>query len=107
MGLPTLGTSSTPHVGCIGVDLHRIRRRKRNRDAQTGPFRRPIILSDARPLPSKGNVSMAPGVECSGCFKNGLIMAPRANWKGVIRIGDVISPVALYTAASTSERIAF
>ena len=34
-------------------------------------------------------------------------MAPRANWKGVIRIGDVICPVALYTAASTSERIAF
>jgi DNA end-binding protein Ku len=34
-------------------------------------------------------------------------MAPRANWKGVIRIGDIICPVALYTAASTSERIAF
>src|SRR6266850_2513071 len=34
-------------------------------------------------------------------------MAPRANWKGIIRIGDVISSVALYTAASTSERIAF
>src|SRR5579872_1851339 len=34
-------------------------------------------------------------------------MPPRANWKGVIRIGDLTCPVALYTAASTSERIAF
>jgi DNA end-binding protein Ku len=34
-------------------------------------------------------------------------MAPRANWKGVLKIGDVKCPVALFTAASTSERIAF
>lgn len=34
-------------------------------------------------------------------------MAPRANWKGVLKIGEVSCPVALYTAASTSERIAF
>jgi DNA end-binding protein Ku len=34
-------------------------------------------------------------------------MAPGANWKGVISIGDIICPVALYTAALTSERIAF
>lgn len=34
-------------------------------------------------------------------------MAPRANWKGVLKIGEVACPVALYTAASTSNRIAF
>ncbi|GHE65918.1 non-homologous end joining protein Ku [Camelimonas fluminis] len=34
-------------------------------------------------------------------------MAPRANWKGVLRIAEVICPVALFTAASTSDRIAF
>ncbi|WP_294927928.1 Ku protein [uncultured Paracoccus sp.] len=34
-------------------------------------------------------------------------MAPRANWKGVLKIGEVGCPVALYTAASTSDRIAF
>ncbi|WP_423209757.1 Ku protein [Paracoccus yeei] len=34
-------------------------------------------------------------------------MAPRANWKGFLRIGEVSCAVALYTAASTSERIAF
>ncbi len=34
-------------------------------------------------------------------------MAPRANWKGFLKIAEVICPVALYTAASTSERIAF
>jgi DNA end-binding protein Ku len=36
-----------------------------------------------------------------------MIMAPRANWKGFLRIGEVSCPVALYTAASQSERIAF
>lgn len=34
-------------------------------------------------------------------------MAPRANWKGVLKIGEIACPVALYTAASTSDRIAF
>ena len=33
-------------------------------------------------------------------------MAPRANWKGFLRIAEVTCPVALYTAASTSERVA-
>lgn len=34
-------------------------------------------------------------------------MAPRANWKGFLKIAELSCPVALYTAASTSERIAF
>lgn len=34
-------------------------------------------------------------------------MAPRANWKGFLKLGEVTCPVALYTAVSTSERIAF
>jgi DNA end-binding protein Ku len=34
-------------------------------------------------------------------------LAPRANWKGFLKIAEVTCPVALYTAASTSERIAF
>lgn len=33
--------------------------------------------------------------------------APRANWKGHIRFGEVTCPVVLYTAASASERISF
>jgi DNA end-binding protein Ku len=33
--------------------------------------------------------------------------AARANWKGVLKVGEVSCPVALYTAASTAERIAF
>ncbi|RCS25932.1 Ku protein [Phyllobacterium salinisoli] len=32
-------------------------------------------------------------------------MAPRANWKGFLKVGELVCPVALYTAASTSERI--
>jgi DNA end-binding protein Ku len=35
------------------------------------------------------------------------VMAPRANWKGFIRIAELSIPVALYSAATTSERIAF
>lgn len=34
-------------------------------------------------------------------------MAPRANWKGFLKVGELACPVALYTAASTSERISF
>jgi len=35
------------------------------------------------------------------------MMAARANWKGFIKLGEVAVAVALYTAASSSERIAF
>lgn len=33
--------------------------------------------------------------------------APRANWKGFLKFGEVACGVALYTAASTSERVTF
>jgi DNA end-binding protein Ku len=36
-----------------------------------------------------------------------MAMAPRAVWKGVLKIAEVTCPVSLYTAASTSERISF
>ncbi|MER8446510.1 Ku protein [Mesorhizobium sp. M1066] len=35
------------------------------------------------------------------------MVASRANWKGYIKFGEVACAVALYTAASSSERIAF
>jgi DNA end-binding protein Ku len=34
-------------------------------------------------------------------------LQPRANWKGFLKIAEIACPVALYTAASTAERIAF
>jgi DNA end-binding protein Ku len=34
-------------------------------------------------------------------------MAPRANWKGYLKVAELTCPVSLYTATSTSERIAF
>lgn len=34
-------------------------------------------------------------------------MAVRANWKGYLRFGEISCPVALYTGASTAERISF
>jgi DNA end-binding protein Ku len=34
-------------------------------------------------------------------------MAPRAIWKGVLKVSELTCPVALYTAASTAERISF
>lgn len=33
-------------------------------------------------------------------------MAPRANWKGRVRLGEITIGVALYTAATTSDRVA-
>lgn len=35
------------------------------------------------------------------------VVAPRANWKGFIKISELTIPVALYSAATTSERVAF
>jgi DNA end-binding protein Ku len=35
------------------------------------------------------------------------MVAPRANWKGFLRVGELNCAVSLYTAVSTSERIAF
>jgi len=35
------------------------------------------------------------------------VLAPRANWKGFLKVGELTCQVALYTAASTSERITF
>lgn len=34
-------------------------------------------------------------------------MVARASWKGTLKIGELLCPIALYTAASTSDRIAF
>jgi DNA end-binding protein Ku len=34
-------------------------------------------------------------------------VAPRASWKGFLKIGELTCPVALHTAASTAERIRF
>jgi len=34
-------------------------------------------------------------------------VAPRANWKGYLKIGELSCQVGLYTAASTSDRVSF
>jgi DNA end-binding protein Ku len=34
-------------------------------------------------------------------------MAPRASWKGYLKLSLVSCPIALYSAASTSERVSF
>jgi non-homologous end joining protein Ku len=34
-------------------------------------------------------------------------MAPRASWKGYLKLSLVSCPITLYPAASTSERISF
>jgi hypothetical protein len=50
---------------------------------------------------NRGRLKVLPG--CKGEPN----MAARANWKGVLKVGEVSCPVALYTAASTAERITF
>jgi DNA end-binding protein Ku len=39
--------------------------------------------------------------------RSSVMVVARANWKGFIKFGEVAVAVALYTAASSSERIAF
>lgn len=34
-------------------------------------------------------------------------MSPRATWRGTLKVGELACPVALFAAASTSERVAF
>src|ERR1700681_4586697 len=36
-----------------------------------------------------------------------LVMAPRANWKGYLKLSLVSCPIALYPATSSSERVSF
>src|SRR5580692_8665377 len=40
-------------------------------------------------------------------FRSNAYMAPRANWKGFLRLSLVTCPVALYPATSESEKISF
>src|SRR3979411_749849 len=49
----------------------------------------PIVLNPSRPR------------------NGGLRMAPRANWKGFLRLSLVTCPVALYPATSDSEKVSF
>src|SRR4030088_2015107 len=37
----------------------------------------------------------------------GVVMAPRAYWKGYLKLSLVSCPIALYPAASSSERVSF
>ena len=43
-----------------------------------------------------------------GCFQNlaRSALSPRASWKGFLKIAEVTVPVGLYSAASTSDRVA-
>jgi DNA end-binding protein Ku len=41
------------------------------------------------------------------CLRWSISMAPRANWKGFLRLSLVTCPVALYPATSDSEKISF
>ena len=40
-------------------------------------------------------------------FWSTVFMAPRANWKGFLRLSLVTCPVALYPATSKSEKVSF
>src|SRR5437899_11583277 len=46
-------------------------------------------------------------LESAFCSVWSISMAPRANWKGFLRLSLVTCPVALYPATSDSEKISF
>ena len=51
----------------------------------------------------------SPAIRLESVISNGvsLAMAPRANWKGFLRLSLVTCPVALYPATSESEKVSF
>jgi DNA end-binding protein Ku len=65
---------------------------------------------DANSIGSKFDRLALKGLILGGlsCFQNlaRLELSPRASWKGFLKIADVTVPVGLYSAASTSDRIA-
>jgi DNA end-binding protein Ku len=57
--------------------------------------------------PAEQFLSGAKGKSRGNGGRKGECLAPRANWKGFLKVAELSCPVALYTAVSTSERIAF
>jgi hypothetical protein len=53
----------------------------------------------------QGNATITPNVGLRSNEESE--MAARANWKGFLKVAELSCPVALYTAVSTSDRIAF
>jgi len=51
--------------------------------------------------------SRAIRLESSNQYWSSRVMAPRANWKGFLRLSLVTCPVALYPATSESEKVSF
>src|SRR5581483_3163906 len=41
------------------------------------------------------------------CVIQEFLMAPRANWKGYLRLSLVSCPIALYPASSSTEKVSF
>src|SRR5258708_15230172 len=44
---------------------------------------------------------------CPSCCVRSWFMAPRAYWKGYLKLSLVSCPIALYPASSSSERVSF
>ena len=53
------------------------------------------------------NAYMVMGARRMACHCVGVVMAPRAYWKGYLKLSLVSCPIALYPAASSSERVSF
>src|SRR6195952_4771288 len=51
--------------------------------------------------------SRAIRLESTNQYWSSPVMAPRANWKGFLRLSLVTCPVALYPATSESEKVSF
>lgn len=56
---------------------------------------------------TRNDIAARQFIDSNCCVGVRVVGAARANWKGFIKLGEVAVAVALYTAASSSERIAF
>lgn len=77
---------------------------KNKRRVRADPHREKIILFGEGPVSETSRA-----VRLESGVSNGVppAMAPRANWKGFLRLSLVTCPVALYPATSDSEKVSF
>src|SRR5712675_1449254 len=67
---------------------------------------RELFVCSRRPYRTK-RLKLAGSRRLSPRLMYGVVMAPRAYWKGYLKLSLVSCPIALYPATSSSERVSF
>jgi DNA end-binding protein Ku len=92
----------TPARGSVGHS--ELEHKENGSRVRSSPLREKIILSKTSRM---SEPSRAIRLESDISIGVPAAMAPRANWKGFLRLSLVTCPVALYPATSESEKVSF